>query len=334
MRLAARIVSQQLDRSKPLWETVAGRGARGRALRADLQDPPRADRRRRGVDLATVMFDLGPVPTEVDHPDEPWRPAPEPTRRRAARAPASRAWRAPALELAAARPARAARPGARAEGAREAAEGLGEVVWAGMNPAPADAAQRRDRAAPPLRRRRAASSTTSRRSRTRSAARSTTSCSTVVSGALRALAAVARRAHRGHGAPRARARSRSAAQDEHGTLGNRIAAMRGPLPVYIDDPVARLRGGQRGDGRAEGVQAGRRRRGAGQRAELRAADDPRPGLAAELLHAAVQPDRDQRAGPAVPALRARARAARRVPDRVPAQGPRPGDRDHVLQRRG
>jgi hypothetical protein len=28
---------------------------------------------------------------------------------------------------------------------------------------------------------------------------------------------------------------------EQNTLGNRIAAMRGPLPVYIEDPVARLR---------------------------------------------------------------------------------------------
>ena len=31
------------------------------------------------------------------------------------------------------------------------------------------------------------------------------------------------------------------AEDEHGSLGNRIAAMRGPLPVYADDPVERLR---------------------------------------------------------------------------------------------
>jgi hypothetical protein len=30
------------------------------------------------------------------------------------------------------------------------------------------------------------------------------------------------------------------AEDEHGQLGNRIAAMRGPLPVYIADPVRRL----------------------------------------------------------------------------------------------
>jgi WS/DGAT/MGAT family acyltransferase len=30
-------------------------------------------------------------------------------------------------------------------------------------------------------------------------------------------------------------------QDERGDLGNRIALMRGPLPVYIEDPVRRLR---------------------------------------------------------------------------------------------
>ena len=31
------------------------------------------------------------------------------------------------------------------------------------------------------------------------------------------------------------------AEDEHGNLGNRITAMRGPLPVYVEDPVRRLR---------------------------------------------------------------------------------------------
>jgi hypothetical protein len=30
------------------------------------------------------------------------------------------------------------------------------------------------------------------------------------------------------------------APDERGTMGNRLTAMRGPLPVYIQDPVARL----------------------------------------------------------------------------------------------
>ena len=34
-------------------------------------------------------------------------------------------------------------------------------------------------------------------------------------------------------------------EHEQGTLGNRIAAMRGPLPVYVRDPVERLRTVQR-----------------------------------------------------------------------------------------
>ena len=29
-------------------------------------------------------------------------------------------------------------------------------------------------------------------------------------------------------------------KDQRGTLGNQLTAMRGPLPVYIEDPVARL----------------------------------------------------------------------------------------------
>ena len=46
------------------------------------------------------------------------------------------------------------------------------------------------------------------------------------------------------------------AEDEHGQLGNRIAAMRGPLPVYIEDPVKRLEVVRRGmDGLKESKQA-------------------------------------------------------------------------------
>ena len=29
-------------------------------------------------------------------------------------------------------------------------------------------------------------------------------------------------------------------EDERGNLGNRITLMRGPLPVYVEDPVRRL----------------------------------------------------------------------------------------------
>jgi hypothetical protein len=44
--------------------------------------------------------------------------------------------------------------------------------------------------------------------------------------------------------------------DEHGHMGNRLAAMRGPLPVYIEDPVARLDAVRRAmDGLKESKQA-------------------------------------------------------------------------------
>ncbi len=44
--LASRIASQQLDRSKPLWENWLVEGLRGRSLRAAVQDPPFAGGRR------------------------------------------------------------------------------------------------------------------------------------------------------------------------------------------------------------------------------------------------------------------------------------------------
>ena len=95
------------------------------------------------------------------------------------------------------------------------------------------------------------------------------------------------------------------ARDEHHQLGNRIAAMRGPLPVYVEDPVARLQVvSQAMDGLKDSKQALGAEVLAGH-AGARAADHPRPGLAAELLHAPVQPAGHQRAGAAVPALRAR-----------------------------
>jgi WS/DGAT/MGAT family acyltransferase len=41
-------------------------------------------------------------------------------------------------------------------------------------------------------------------------------------------------------------------KDERGHLGNRIAVMRGPLPVYVEDPIARLRAVRQAMGELKG----------------------------------------------------------------------------------
>ena len=333
-QLTARIFSQRLDRSKPLWEMWLVEG---------LED----DRFALITKTHHALSTASPASTSrrccsTSRPTRRRRPSPSrgsrsPSRRRAelrrGRRRAARCARASTLADAA-RSTRWRTPSARSRALREAAEGIGEIVWAGLNPAPRDAAERRRSA------RTAASSACASqldglqgRQERASAARVNDVVLAVVAGALRALAALARAC-----APRASScarscRCRCAPRTSTAQLGNRIVVMRGPLPVYIARPgrAPALRR-EAMDGLKESKQAlGAEVIAGAQR--LRAADDARAGVAPELLDAPVQPDRHQRARPAVPAVRARARDARGLPGRVPAREPRAGDRDHVLQRR-
>ena len=125
-------------------------------------------------------------------------------------------------------------------------------------------------------------------------------------------------------------------ENEHGELGNRLTAMRGPLPVGIADPVERLRYVTTRDGGAEGLQAAARRGSdlGPQRLvpRVRAAAAARPDRGDQLLDPALQHAGHQLPRPAGPLLRARPRADRGLPDRLPRQEPRAGDRDLQLQR--
>jgi WS/DGAT/MGAT family acyltransferase len=130
-------------------------------------------------------------------------------------------------------------PGRSLEQAREAAEGLGEVVWAGMNPAPDVPLN-----VPigPHRRVRWVQSRLADFKQIKDALGGTVNDAVlaVVAGALGRW--MRTRGVRTEGLElRALVPVSIRTADESGTLGNRIAAMRGPLPVYVDDPVERLR---------------------------------------------------------------------------------------------
>jgi WS/DGAT/MGAT family acyltransferase len=238
LRLAARIASQQLDRSKPLWEMWLVEGLEGDRFALISKTHHSLVDGVAGVDLATVLFDLeqspGPPPTDLD----PWQPAPEPSAaemvlagvRGVARTSAGLAERAVVA---------ATRPAGSLGRARDAVEGLGEIVWAGLNPAPETPLNVE---IGPHRRYAVVRQRLSDYKQVKGALGGTVNdvVLTVVSGAIA-------RWLRGRGVGteglelRALVPVSVRTQDQRGTLGNKLAVMRGPLPVYIRDPMARLR---------------------------------------------------------------------------------------------
>src|SRR6185503_1715446 len=135
LRLTGRIFSQQLDRARPLWEVwmVEGLADGGFALISKAHHAMIDG--IAGVDIAQVMFDLAPVPADIPHPDEPWQPAREPTPAEVLAAGTVGLLRA-GVRSATHAVGMLRDPQGALAGAREAAEGLGEIVWAGLNPAP------------------------------------------------------------------------------------------------------------------------------------------------------------------------------------------------------
>jgi WS/DGAT/MGAT family acyltransferase len=133
--LTARIFSQPLDRTKPLWELwlVEGLDPGGFAMLSKTHHAVVDG--ISGVDLTTVLFDLSPEVTAVPPPREPWIPRPEPTAAALAAAGLAGAART-AASVATGTLTAAARPGALLHRAREVAQGVGEVAWAAVNAPP------------------------------------------------------------------------------------------------------------------------------------------------------------------------------------------------------
>ena len=235
--LTGRIFSQRLDRSKPLWELWIVQGLERNRFALISKTHHALVDGVSGVDIATVLFDLSPVPSDPPAEDD-WTPAPEPSDAELAAEGIKGIVRTP-IEVAGRALGALGSPGRSAEQLREAAEGIGEIVWAGLNPAPDVPLN-----VPigPHRRVWWVDSRLADFKAIKDVLGGTVNdvVLTVVSGALG-------RWLRGRGVRteglelRALVPVSIRSEDERGSLGNRIAAMRGPLPVYADDPLERLR---------------------------------------------------------------------------------------------
>jgi diacylglycerol O-acyltransferase / wax synthase len=233
-----RVYSQRLDRSKPLWEVWLVEGLTDGRFAVLSKTHHALIDGIAGVDLLGVLFDVTPTPRDLPPADEPWEPHPAPSDaelvaqgvRDAIGAPVGLARRA----LGAIRS-----PGAALERARESAEGLGEVAWATLTTAPETPLN-----VPigPHRRLRDVSFALDDFKAIKNAFGGTVNdvVLAVVSGALRRW--LRTRGVRTEGLElRALVPVSVRAKDDRYRLGNRIAAMRGPLPVYAADPIDRLR---------------------------------------------------------------------------------------------
>jgi diacylglycerol O-acyltransferase len=238
MSLAARIMSQQLDRSKPLWETWLIEGLEQNRFALITKTHHALIDGVSDIDLSTVMLDPSPVPQPVEHPLEPWHPRREPGRVRLLTSGILGLART-AAEVPAKAVGAVARPQASVSRARDAAQGIGELIWASLNPAPVTPLNVE---IGPHRRLVGVRTRLADFKLAKDAFGGTVNdvVIAVVSGALRTW--LRSRGVRTEGLElRALVPVSVRTGEERGPHASHIAPVRAPLPVYIEDPVARLR---------------------------------------------------------------------------------------------
>ena len=244
LEMAARIASQPLDRTKPLWEFWLVEGIEP-ASGSDTERFAMISKTHHalvdgisGVDLATALLDFSPEPPPRDTASlDAWIPQPEPSQLELLLSGARGAANAAAGITSQAVHA-ATQPGRSVQVLRDAAEGVGELVWAALNPAPETPLN-----VPigPHRRFRVVRQQLADYKTVKNSFGGTVNdvLLTVVAGALGDW--LRSRGIRTDGVEmRALVPVSVRTKDDHNKLGNRLTVMRGPLPVYIQDPVARL----------------------------------------------------------------------------------------------
>jgi diacylglycerol O-acyltransferase len=250
--LAARIFSQQLDRSKPLWELWLVEGLDGNRFAIIGKSHHALVDGISGVDITTVLFDVEKEPANPPAMPPKWAPRPEPTDLKLL---------GDALRERATSPREIVR-GVRAvfRGPRQVLRGFSDtskMIGAGM-------------AAPstpfnveigPHRRVAFVRSDLSALKRVKDEHGGTVNdvILSVVTGAIGNY--LRARGHHTEGLEmRAMVPVSVRAEEERGVLGNRISAMMAPLPIWCEEPVRRLHliteimGDLKGSGQAVGAE--------------------------------------------------------------------------------
>jgi diacylglycerol O-acyltransferase / wax synthase len=235
--LAGRVLSQQLDRDKPLWEVWLVEGLEGDRFAMLSKTHHALVDGISGVDILSVMFDTSPEPAAPTDPGARWLPRPLPSRAQLlGEALLERA----TIPTEIGRSVRAVLRGPRRilAGARDAAVGVGAMAWAGLNPAPGTPY---NESIGPHR----------RFTWVRADLRDLKAIKNELGGTVNdvVLSTVAgalgrhlrRRGQNTDGVELKAMVPVSVRSDvERGALGNRVAAMMAPLPVWCQEPVARL----------------------------------------------------------------------------------------------
>jgi WS/DGAT/MGAT family acyltransferase len=233
--LAARVFSQRLDRSKPLWEMWLVDGVEGDRFAIVSKAHHALVDGVSGMDITTVLFDAAPDPEPLPEA-EPWAPRPEPSEAEVLGGALLERVTSPA-EIA--RGARAVLRGPRraARATIDALEAAGTFARTGLG-APASPFNVE---IGPYRRFEMVQTSLADLKRIKNA-----SGSTVNDVVLAAVAGALGRYLRGHGYSirelelRAMVPISVRTADEFGALGNRVSSYMAPLPIGVDDPLERL----------------------------------------------------------------------------------------------
>jgi WS/DGAT/MGAT family acyltransferase len=235
--LAGRVFSQQLDRDKPLWELWLVDGLEGDRFALLAKTHHALVDGISGMDIVSVLFDTSPEPAAPSDPSDRWLPRPLPSRAQLLGEALMERATVPAEVV---RSVRAIFRGPRriATGMRDAAVGVGAMAWAGLNPAPSTPY---NKSIGPHRR-----FTWVRANLADIKAIKDELGGTVNDVVLATVAGalgrhLRRRGQQIEGVELKAMVPVSVRTDlERGALGNKVAAMMAPLPVWCQDPVARL----------------------------------------------------------------------------------------------